>query len=467
MRSTRMFATLGLVAAGGMVLAACGNSLDAGGAASSAAGAVSSAAGAASSAAGAVSSAASAASSAAGGGAATDTIKVGFVSPFTGPLAAFGEGDQWVIDQMTAWFAANPIQAGGKSYNVQIITKDSQSDPKRAGEVAADLINTEGVQVLMAHATPETTVPVSQQCEQNQVLCITTDTPWQPWVVGMGGNPGDPSKSFKYAYHFFFGAEDIGQTFVDIWNQVDTNKKVGAFYANDADGQAFTDEKLGLPPAVAAAGYTWDNPGLYPVGTQDFSAQINAYKSNDDQILDGIAAPPDFATMYTQAKQQGYNPKVVTVGKATEFPAAIEALGDLGEGLCVEVWWAPSYPTTSSLTGLSSQAFADSYTKDTGKQWNMPLAYSESLFEAMNAAVIAAGGPDTAKMAEAMKTLNVKALVGDLAWGSGPHPNIAHTVTTGGQWRKTDGGQFPFDLVIVSNKLFPAVPLGGKVEPLK
>ena len=31
---------------------------------------------------------------------AADTIKIGYVSPQTGPLAPFGEADKWVIEQM-------------------------------------------------------------------------------------------------------------------------------------------------------------------------------------------------------------------------------------------------------------------------------------------------------------------------------------------------------------------------------
>lgn len=402
--------------------------------------------------------------------AAGETIKIGYVTPLTGPLAAFGEGDQWVVDQMTAFFAENPIQAGGTSYGVEILLKDSQSDPKRAGELAGELINTDGVDILMAHATPETTVPVSAQCEANATPCITADTPWQPWVAGMGGNPGDPATGFTWAYHFFWGLEDIAAVNMEVWNAVETNKRVAALYPNDADGQAFTDEATGYPAMIGPAGFEWNNPGLYPAGTQDFSAQIAAFKANDDQILTGIVPPPDFATFWTQAKQQGYNPKVATIGKAIEFPAAIEALGDLAENLSTEVWWTPTYPTTSSLTGVTSAEFAEQYTAETGKQWNVTLGFSESLFETAAAAVVAAGGPDKQAVADAMKTMTVSSLVGDLDWNSGPFPNIAKTPLVGGQWRKTDGGDFPFELVVVTNEHAKAqgldVPLGGEVEPL-
>jgi branched-chain amino acid transport system substrate-binding protein len=395
------------------------------------------------------------------------TVKVGYISPLTGPLAAFGEGDQYVVDEMTAYFKDNPIEAGGKSYTVEILLKDSQSDPKRAGEVAADLINNDGVNVLMAHATPETTVPVAQQCEANGIPCITADTPWQPWVAGLGANPGDPATALKWSHHFFWGLEDITAVEMDIWSQVDTNKHVGAFFANDADGQAFTDPKLGQPAIVEPAGFSYDNPGLYPAGTQVFSAQISQFKKNDDQILDSIAAPPDFAAFYQQAKQQGYAPKIVTAGKAIEFPAAVAGLGDLAENLATEVWWAPTYPTSSSLTGLTSQQFADNYEKASGKQWNVTLGFSESLFEVMAQAVTDAGGTDPQAVNDAVAGMKLDTLVGTLDWTSGPFPNIAKTPLTGGQWRKDADGTF--QLVIVSNshakEMGLDVPLGGEVEP--
>jgi branched-chain amino acid transport system substrate-binding protein len=397
-------------------------------------------------------------------------VKIGYITPITGPLAAFGEGDQYVVDQMTAWFKDHPIQAGGKSYGVDIVMKDSQSDPKRAGELAAELINTDGVDILMAHATPETTVPVAAQCEANATPCITADTPWQPWVAGLGANPGDPKTALKWSYHFFWGLEDMAAVYMDMWNQIDTNKKVAALYPNDADGQAFTDTAHGFPAIIGPAGFTFDNPGLYPSGTQDFSSQISAFKKNDDQILTGIVPPPDFINFWKQAKQQGYNPKIATIGKAIEFPAAVAALGDLAQNLGTEVWWAPSYPTTSSLTGVSSADFAKAYTDSTGKQWNVTLGFSESLFETAAAAVVAAGGKDKQKIADAMKTMKVNALVGPLDWNTGPFPNVAKTYLTGAQWRKTDGGPFPYELVIVSNahakEMGLDVPTAGKVEPL-
>src|SRR5476649_39612 len=54
------------------------------------------------------------------------TIKIGFVSPLTGPAAGFGEPDPYVIGLARTAFAKG-LKIGGKTYGVQIVEKDSQS----------------------------------------------------------------------------------------------------------------------------------------------------------------------------------------------------------------------------------------------------------------------------------------------------------------------------------------------------
>ena len=57
---------------------------------------------------------------------ANDTVKVGYVSPQTGPLAPFGEADRWVIDQMKVAFK-DGIVIGGKKHAVEIVLKDRKA----------------------------------------------------------------------------------------------------------------------------------------------------------------------------------------------------------------------------------------------------------------------------------------------------------------------------------------------------
>ncbi len=65
---------------------------------------------------------------------AAETVKIGYVSPQTGPLAPFGEADSFILDGVRKALAKG-ISAGGKNYPVAIVVKDSQSNPNRAAKL--------------------------------------------------------------------------------------------------------------------------------------------------------------------------------------------------------------------------------------------------------------------------------------------------------------------------------------------
>ena len=196
--------------------------------------------------------------------------------------------------------------------------------------------------MMIAIATPEMINPVADQCEANGVPCLTTLAPWQPYFFGRGG---DPAAGFDWTYHFFWGAEQLVGVFVDMWNTIETNKVVGLLCPNDPDGNALADPDDRVPGRCRGRRYTVVDPGRFQTGNADFSAIIGQFKDEGVEIVCGIPIPPDFATFWTQAKQQDFNPKLVTMAKAVLFSSAVEALGDSGDGLASEVWWTP--PTRS------------------------------------------------------------------------------------------------------------------------
>ncbi|CAB5020499.1 unannotated protein [freshwater metagenome] len=186
--------------------------------------------------------------------------------------------------------------------------------------------------------------------------------------------------------------------------------------------------------------------------------------------------PPDFTTFWKQAKQQGYNPKAATIGKALLFPSSVDALGDLGNNLSTEVWWHPSWPTKSSLTGITPQEFCDLYELKTGKQWTQPIGYVEALFEVAANALTTSGSTDKAALVKTLSTLGTDTIVGKVQWNPtqpGPEggPNVAVTPLAGGQWRLAPAGSaYKYELVLVSNAVAKTrgldIPLGGKAEAL-
>ncbi|MDE0304398.1 MAG: ABC transporter substrate-binding protein [Albidovulum sp.] len=388
------------------------------------------------------------------------TIRVGHVSPRTGPLAGFAEADEFVLKGIEASLAGG-IENNGKSYSVEIISKDSQSNPNRAAEVAADLILGDEVDIIAAASTPDTTNPVADQAEINEVPCITTDCPWQPYFFGRNGNPAE---GFQYTYHFFWGLEDVIANFLDLWNNDGVGKTVAGLFPNDADGNAWGHPELGFPKPLAEAGFALTDPGRYQPLNDDFSNYIAAFKEAGCEIVTGNMIPPDFATFWAQAAQQDFRPKIVTIGKALLFPSVIESLGDRGDGLTSEIWWTPTHPFSSSLTGESARSLADGYSADSGRPWTQPIGFKHALFEVVTDVISrAADLDDPMAVLDAIKSTSLSTIVGDVNWDGGPVPNVTKTPLVAGQWQKR--GDL-FDLVVTTNAHAPQIPLGGELKLL-
>jgi branched-chain amino acid transport system substrate-binding protein len=399
-----------------------------------------------------------------GGGGGDGTVKIGFTAPLTGALAGFGEANPFILDSINK-LTADGIMLGDKSYKVEIIQKDVESSSDTAASQAGSLILDDGVDLMLAIATPEMINPVADQCEANGVPCLSTLAPWQPYFLGRGG---DPAKGFDWTYHFFWGADQLVGVFADMWQTVETNKIVGLLCPNDPDGNALASPDTGFPAGAKANGYTMIDPGRFEDGTTDFSGIIGQFKQQNVEIITGIPIPPDFANFWTQANQQGLKPKLVTMAKAVLFSSAVEALGDIGNGLASEVWWTPNHPFSSSLTGETSKQLGDEYTASTGKQWTQFLGFVHALFEVCFDVLSRAGSTDKQAIADAAGATKLDTMVGPIQYGvNGLPKNISPTSLVGGQWQKSTGGQFPFELLVTNNSLSPEIPTNGTLKPLR
>jgi branched-chain amino acid transport system substrate-binding protein len=149
---------------------------------------------------------------------------------------------------------------------------------------------------------------------------------------------------------------------------------------------------------------------------------------------------------------------------------AVEALRQNGNNLSTEVWWSPSHPFKSSLTGQSAKQVADAYQAATRKQWTQPIGFVHALFElAVDVLKRSADKSNAKATVAAIAATKLNTIVGPVAWNGEKLPpfarkNVAKTPLVGGQWRLRSGGKY--DIVIVDNKTAPAIPVGGKLEAI-
>jgi branched-chain amino acid transport system substrate-binding protein len=313
--------------------------------------------------------------------------------------------------------------------------------------------------------------PVSDLCEHYGVPCITTDCPWQAYFFGRGGSP---ERGFNWTYHFFWGLEDVVEVFTNMWKSIPTNKVVAALWPRDVDGLAYADPEHGFPRPLEAKGFKLVDGGRFYSTMSDFSDLIRKFKEAQAEILTGVLTTATFATFWKQAQEQGFKPRIATVAKGLLFPSAVQALGPQAAGLSTEVWWSPSHPFKSGLTGQNTAELCAQYEEETGRQWTQPIGFRHAMFEIAIDVLKRTGNIDSpAAIRDALKSTNYDSIVGHIAWTGSPVKNVTRTPLVGGQWfpgrefkKWAHGREFKYDLVIVNNELAPSIGQQAKLRAL-
>ena len=376
----------------------------------------------------------------------TREVVIGYVSPQTGALASFGAPDPFIVERVVKALDAKGIMVDGKKARFSVKRADSQSNLTKASEVAQRLISSDKVDLVVVGHTPDTTNPVAAVCETTHTPCISSLAPIGPWLAG---------GPYQWTFHFFWDLPDIIKVFTGMWDSLPTNKVVGALWPNDPDGTAWAPA---FTQALTEKGYKVIDPGRYPNGTADFTEFVQKWKEAGAEIITGVPIPPDWAACWRQCAQQGYKPKIASIGKAILFPAAVEALGgNLAEGLSSEVWWSPAHPFKSSLTGETAAQLAAAFPQ----QWAQPLGFVYALFEVAGDALARAGSTDKEKVRQALAATKLDSMVGPIQFDD---KHVGRTPLVGGQWTK--GEKYPWDLRVVYNQTAPSIPKTAELKAI-
>jgi branched-chain amino acid transport system substrate-binding protein len=210
---------------------------------------------------------------------------------------------------------------------------------------------------------------------------------------------------------------------------------------------------------LPAKGYKTIDPGRFPYGLQDYTAIINKFKKEKVDILAGTIIPPDWITGWRQCHQQGFLPKIATIGKALLLPAEVYALGgNLPHGLTTEVQWSPAFPFKSSLTGETPKELCAAWTKETGKQWTQPIGGIHATLERAIDALTRAQSLDKVKIRDAIAATDLHTITGYVKYNK---QHYIETPLVGGQWVK--GKDWKWDMEIVYNKQHPEIPTTRKM----
>ncbi len=383
-------------------------------------------------------------------------IVVGIVTPITGVLAGFGDGTPWVenqvIDYINKTLGGIYLKEYDRKLPLEVILYDSESDTTKCTQLAQKLIQESKVDLMVVRHTPETTLPVIAVCERFKVPCLSLDGPADAFVA---------EGPYEWSYHVFWDLDSMLAAYHSLWKQAGLGKgtKVGVLFENDADGTAWNNK---LPGFLKDNGYVVVHPGQFPPLTQDFSSIIRLFMKEGVELVAGCTINPDFSTFWRQAKQLGYQPKFVTMAKAYLLESDAMAIGaDLMDGVTCEVWWSPTHPWKSALTGETPAGLGEKFKAATGRTIPQPVGIKYTSIEMIYDIFTRAGSVDKVAIRNAIGATDLDTVFGHLKFND---KRYALTPLVGGQWmKKPDGG---LEILVIDNGTNPNIPLSGKLKPL-
>ena len=382
--------------------------------------------------------------------AARDYVLIGRPETTTGPVSGFGEPSPWADNRVLELFHQKEggvyIEEYKKKVPIKIAVVDCESSGTKAAEIASRLILHDKVDLMLFYQFSEA---ISSIAERNQMPSLVVEHPIESW---MAGGP------YKWSYHAGISFKAATNAFMNVWmEKIDqTNKTFGIMAPNDTDGIAMSKRQTQM---FSDKGWKVVDPGRYPSGLQDWTSVIKRLKEGNVEILTGSMAAPDFASALRQMHQQGYMPKIISMGRATLFPSGVNAIGgDLANGLVVDIHWSPEYPFKSALTGETGKQVTEAWDKEVKKQWTQVIGFKYAGMELAIDVLKRAKSIDKNKILKAIAETDVETLIGRVKYNAEHH---YHTPLVTGQWVK--GKTWPWEPVIINNKDFPAIPVTAKM----
>jgi branched-chain amino acid transport system substrate-binding protein len=319
------------------------------------------------------------------------TVKIGFLAPLTGEVAAWGlpglYGVQMWAEQVNA---AGGINIGGDPYQVEIVSYDDEYAPEKARAGASKLIHEDGVKfIMMLGGDPWPAVqPLANQAEMLVSTLLPSDlSPDTPYLIA----PCEVHPIYNVT-----GVEWLAENKPEL-------KKAVICAQDDALGR----------PSVATYLSAFDAGGIemvadplfFDISTTDFAPVMTSLLANNPDILCLDTCYADFVhPLCEQAYQQGYKGQIISC-TADFYEKIIEKTSkEFMEGF---VFQFPDFDdpalNNEKMNFKNPNAFYAEYNKRWPGEWGAVSWEYASIMDLWKAAAEKAGSVEPPAVLAAMK----------------------------------------------------------------
>jgi branched-chain amino acid transport system substrate-binding protein len=334
-------------------------------------------------------------------------IKVGVGLSLTGGSASPGK---MLLAALELWRDDVNAKGGLLGRKVEVIHYDDQSAPSNVPGIYTKLITVDKVDLLLGPYATNFVAPAMPTIMQNNKLTIS--------LTAIGIN-----RHFNYDKYFSMvpvgpdGVNAFSKGFFEVAAQQKPKPQTVAILAADAEfARAASD---GARQELKKHGFKLIYDQSYPPPTTDFTPMVRAVQAANPDIFYVAAYPPDNVGIIRAANEIGLTPKMFGGAMIGMLITPIRVqLGPVANGLVISETFLPSpklqFP---GLEGLMKryQAKAPELKTDPIGYAFVPIGYSAG--QTLAQAVEAAKSLDHNKIAEQMRKLTFKTVIGDISFG--------------------------------------------------
>jgi branched-chain amino acid transport system substrate-binding protein len=358
---------------------------------------------------------------------AQDTVTIGFTVSQTGKLnndaTSQLRGIELWRDDVNA---AGGIKAGGKTYKVNLVSYDDESQNTRVQQLYTRLISQDKAQFLFSPYSSGLVATAAIISEQYGKVMLT-----------MGGAEEKTYRlGNKNLFQLYSGAAAYLAGAVQALKEKNPKANVAFVYEDDPFTKAVNGVTKGL---VKDAGLSVALEETYAGSTTDFSPIINKVISAKADALLGGGHYADGATLARQLHEQKAGTKWVTLLVAPDSPNFAK-LGDAAVGISVPSQWEPQVtykPDFGPNAATFTKAFTEKYKIEPG--YHAAGGYAGGLI--LQHAIEKAGSIDQDKVAAELNKVDVTTLFGRTKFSTDPKEHglqIGHQMVVA-QWQKKNG----------------------------
>ncbi|RLJ71244.1 amino acid/amide ABC transporter substrate-binding protein (HAAT family) [Hydrogenivirga caldilitoris] len=329
-----------------------------------------------------------------------EVLKLGAAISFSGKYAKEGEllkrGYELWKDRVNS---QGGVKIGDKSYRVDIIYYDDQSDPKTTAKLVEKLITEDGVSFILGPYGSSQVFAAAGVVEKYRALMV------------QGG--GASSKIYKQGYKHVFGvfnvAPDYGKNLIDLALSLEPKPRTVAIvyekdiFSEDAATGALEEAKRkGLKVVLFES---------YPKGSQDLSSLMLKVRLSNPDVVIGAGHFKDSVLVVKQLKQFKINPKFLGLTVGPPVPAFVEALGKDAEHIFGPVQWTKAFSYRDPLFG-STRGYVEAYREKYGEDPEYHAAGGTAAALVLQLALEKAGSLEVDKVRSALLSMREETFYG-------------------------------------------------------